>query len=495
MILAAIAPVFQSCSDSDDAPEAPATGNQGNGKYADVNRWMNKLMKQYYLWNEPLDNFEPDYTISYDKFLLSMLDHVDADNHRNRDDGHWKDGKREYYYSFVESDAPTSRSVGEEETGSGVMYMEVTMIDETTYALLPAMVAPGTPAAEAGLKRGDIITKIGGTKVSPSNYNSMANKLYAGNVNVTTVSPQFDSDGYMTGFTENATVYVAQATFVDPAIYKSTVLELKNGAKVGYVAYMGFDMGYDNQLIDIFSQFKSQGVSDLILDLRYNGGGHVLSSVVLGTLVAGNNRKDQIYSRTTYNAARTAKGEVGVYRIGNPSTPEREYAKITEALNNSLGLNTVYVIGSENTASASELIINGLRGLDLTVNLIGTTTNGKNVGMEAITKQFGNYSFQFAPITFYSENAKGFKDYSNGFRPDLEFDDSHYFFGDFGTTDDIMTKLTLAWINDGVKPNVGTSRSSMTGRIARKVNLKANEGRTPARKTHGMIAFPEGVKF
>lgn len=462
------------------------SGNSGSGTYTDVCRWMFEYMNKYYLWNEPLATFTPDYSISYDAFLTKMLDHVDADNHRNRDDGHWANGEREYYYSFIDSDAPTSRSAGDTETGSGIMYMEAGYVDNIV-ALLPALVAPGSPAAQAGLKRGDIITKIDGSRITESNYNTMANRLYAGNVNVTT----YDYDSK----TENSAVRVDKATFVDPAIYQSSVLTVNSGKKVGYIAYMGFHMNYDSQLIDIFSQFKNQGVTDLILDLRYNGGGHVLSSVVLGTLIAGNDKKDQIYSRTTYNAARTAKGEIGEYKIGNATTPERTYSKITDALSASLGLKTIYVIGSENTASASELIINGLRGLDLTVNLIGTTTNGKNVGMEAMTKQFGNYSFQFAPITFYSQNAKGFKDYSNGFTPDLVFDDSEYFFGDFGTTDDILTHLALQWINNGVKPTIDTSRASSLDHAARKLSIRANKARTPARKTHGMIAFPENTDF
>lgn len=85
---------------------------------------------------------------------------------------------------------------------------------------------------------------------------------------------------------------------------------------------MGFDMAYDEQMIDIFNQFKTEGIDELIIDLRYNPGGMVLSSTVLGTLVAGSQHKDKIYLRTTYNSTRTAKGEKGEYFIGNPSNPE-----------------------------------------------------------------------------------------------------------------------------------------------------------------------------
>lgn len=462
------------------------------GTYSDVNSWMLSFMQQNYLWNEPLANFTPDYSLSYDKFLNAMLDHVDADNHRNRDDGHWTNGSRDYYYSFVESDAPTSRAVGEEETGSGITYLVAAYLDAnyTSIGLLPALVAPGTPAAEAGVKRGDIVTKINGTSITASNYVTMANQLYSGGINVTTATIQGNT------LVENTAVYVGHATFVDPAVYKSSILTTQSGKEIGYLAYMGFDIQFDAQLIDIFSQFKTEGVTDLILDLRYNGGGHVLSSVLLGTLIAGNDKAGQTYCRTTYNASRTAKGEVGDYQIGNAQTPERNYPKISEALSSSLGLKTIYVICSENTASASELIINGLRGLDLTVNLIGTTTNGKNVGMEAVTRTFGQYEYLFAPITFYSENAKGFKDYSNGFTPDLEFDDSEYYFGDFGTTDDLYTYLAIQWINNGTKPSANINTRAVSFRhTLRKLTPGTNEYRTPTRNTRGMIAFPEQTCF
>ena len=81
----------------------------------------------------------------------------------------------------------------------------------------------------------------------------------------------------------------------------------------------------------------------------------------------------------------------------------------------------IYVIGTVNTASASELIINSLRGIDKTVKLVGQTTNGKNVGMEVMS--FGpvdGYSYVFAPISFQSYNAKGESNYANGFTPDID---------------------------------------------------------------------------
>lgn len=114
----------------------------------------------------------------------------------------------------------------------------------------------------------------------------------------------------------------------------------------------------------------------------------------------------------------------------------------------------IYVLVSETTASASEMVINGLRGLDIEVNLIGMPTNGKNVGMEGVVRSFHNYDFLLFPVSFYIENAKGFRDYSDGFTPDVQIDDSAIYPGEFGTMMDQLGYLALQWIKTDNKPQL-----------------------------------------
>ena len=128
--------------------------------------------------------------------------------------------------------------------------------------------------------------------------------------------------------------------------------------------------------------------------------------------------------RAPFNEDRTEAGEGGDYKIGVKETVERIYEPLETALQHAVGLKKIYVLVSQTTASASEMVINGLRGLDIEVNLIGQTTNGKNVGMEGVMRSFYNHEFLLYPVTFYVENAKGFRDYSTGFVPDVEIDDS-----------------------------------------------------------------------
>ena len=436
---------------------------KGEGRFRDVNAWTFDIMKQYYLWNEPVADLLLDYSLDYDQFLTQMLDGVAESNDVNHDDGMWQNGQRVGYYSNIQSNAPLSRSAGESYSDAGLAVMPTILgaNDDAPCGFAVMYVTPGTAADQAGVRRGDFISKVNNIAVTQSNYQSLGNSLLNGNVTVDLNTVEFNN-GVATVTTRVASVQIGRTTYVDPAIYKSTVITANNGKKIGYLLYMNFHMDYDSQLLEIFNQFKAEGVSELIIDLRYNNGGHVLSSTVLGTLVAGQAHQGQTYLRTTYNAARTAAGEVGVYNIGEAANPETSagYEPIAQALNSALNLSHVYVIGTENTASASELLINGLRGLDIDVRLIGTTTQGKNSGMEGWQKRAGSYNFVLYPITFYCENAKGFRDYADGFKPNFEFDDSQYFPGDFGTTDDRLSYIAIYWAANGNKPSLASAPAS-----------------------------------
>ena len=258
---------------------------------------------------------------------------------------------------------------------------------------------------------------------------------------------------------------MGSATFGDPAIYQHKIVEIEGtGKKVGYLLYMGFNINFDEDLMAVFESFRQQHVTDLILDLRFNNGGDVLSSAMMGTLLAGADYKGQVYAHTQFNEDRTNAGEGGDYKIGVKETVERVYEPLETALQHAVGLKTVYVLTSQTTASASEMVINGLRGLGLEVNLIGQRTNGKNVGMAGVVRSFYNYDFYLYPVSFYIKNAKGFGDYASGVVPDGEIDDSAIYPGEFGTMDDQLGYIALTWIKNGEKPQLQT-RSSYDGTV------------------------------
>ncbi len=431
---------------------------QGDGKYRDANQWIYDMMSEYYLWNEPIPGLTLDFSIEYDDFLLSMLDGIGASGNINKEDGMYQNGQRVAYFTNIVSDAPIeTEGMGDTFTDSGILKLQATKfsVSETEEEVGLAIVAvtPGTEADKAGIKRGDFINEVDGVEINESNYSNLASLVYDGNVTVKVNEVKFNNA--IATVTPRETLYLGYSTYDDQPIYAAKVIENKEyNKKAGYLLYMFFDMNSDEQLLEVFDDFKQENIDELVIDLRYNNGGHVLSSTVLGTLVAGEEYKGQIYTKQVYNNTRTAAGIVGEYRIGEAANPEMEegYDYIVDALATAVNLKKVHIIVSGSTASASELLINGLRGLDIEVNLIGTTTMGKNVGMEGFMSSFRNYTFIFYPVSFYCENAKGYHSYSGGFIPELEADDSSIFPGEFGTYNDYYSNFALNWAFSGTKP-------------------------------------------
>lgn len=458
-----VALVGTGCSKDDVGKPGP--GIKDKNEDASIDKWMFDYMTTHYLWNEAVRKVTPDYTLGYEDFLDDVLKKVANQNDVNHDDGHWVGSKRSYFYSNVARYKKTkveTRGTREKADGLGIEMLFYAALGEkggAPYAFLVAAVTPGSPAAKADLKRGDLILRVDDAAITDSNLDSNWKKLMAtesGTVRMTRYDPNTQKEG--------VEISVRAASYDDNPVWFRKTLELSDGRKVGYLCYGSFNYYYDNKLIEAFDAFKSEGIDELIVDLRYNGGGHVVSSAVLGTLVAGGSHRGEVYARTIYNDDRQRE-TADVYKLGvaqyNDKNTSYSYDKISEALASAVGLNRVYVLGTSNTASASELLINGLRGVDIDVRLIGSTTNGKNVGMEPNEKDFGDYEYIFSPITFYSVNAKNFRDYGNGFDPDVEAEDYTLYqdkdknirgieWGD--EEHDEMLALALEWIETGAKP-------------------------------------------
>lgn len=467
-VAAAILVAFVGAGCSKDDVGKPGPGNQQQKhEDASIDRWMFDYMKTHYLWNEAVRQVTPDYTLGYEDFLDDVLKKVAKQNDVNHDDGHWEGNTREYFYSNVVRYKKSTASAGIQTRGTRqtaeglgiemMFYMGLGQNGNAPYAFLIAAVTPGSPVAKAGLKRGDIISQIDGFTITDSNLDNCWKKL------MTTTSGSVRLTRFNTSTNEeDPEISVRATTYNDNPVWFQKTFDLEDGRKVGYLCYGSFNYYYDDALIAAFSQFRNEGIDELIIDLRYNGGGHVVSSVVLGTLVAGAAHQGKVYARTTYNPDRKNETadeyKLGVARFNDGNA---KYDKIATALSSAIGLDHVHVLCTGSTASASELLINGLRGVDIEVRLIGKRTNGKNVGMEPKTKEFGAYEYIFSPITFYSLNAKDFYDYGNGFDPNVEAKDYAFYVDeekkihgvDWGDAEhDEMLALALEWSESGSEP-------------------------------------------
>ncbi len=218
-----------------------------------------------------------------------------------------------------------------------------------------------------------------------------------------------------------------------PLAVATTFEATRNGVpvKVAYVAYHQF-VGYSLwELALAFTRFASDGVSEVIVDLRYNGGGSVGTSRDLASMISGSRTDGEIFTTLKYNNKQTARNADYPFM-----TAETRFTAPIE------GLNRVIVLTSANTASASELVINGLRPY-MPVVLIGETTFGKPYGFTPRSACDTTYS----AVQFETVNSQGVGAYSAGFAPDCTVpDDLDHELGDPAER---RTRAALDYIANG----------------------------------------------
>jgi len=327
------------------------------------------------------------------------------------------------------------------------------------YAIYIQAVYQGSPSDLKGLTRGATITKINGVTYGSNYTNESAAVNTALNASSITVAGML-KDG-VTPF--NYTL--AKTTYKSSPIYSAKVLAV-SGTKVGYLAYARFSNLTNSQAAfdAAFSDFATQGVTKLVIDLRYNGGGYVNTAEYLVNLIAPSSLTGQVMFKERYNTLmQTGTADImknqplfddngdfqfvtenNVKRVANYTDLAKDYFSEAKQVTNfskkgSLqGVTDVVFIVTRNTASASELVINSLKPY-LNVKIVGTNSYGKPVGffpitidykLDATTKKETGYDVYYS--MFQTTNSKGEGEYFNGFTPDLSVtsDDASHDFGD-----------------------------------------------------------------
>ncbi len=182
------------------------------------------------------------------------------------------------------------------------------------------------------------------------------------------------------------------------------------GRKVGYVLFNEHSRGAQDALITAFGSLRDAAVQDLVLDLRYNGGGFLYIAQAAAAMVAGPSVEGQVFESVRYNAHRTAESTAGTFIFSTRVlTAETTYSRDHPLPQ--LNLPRLYVLTSQLTCSASESIINSLRGIGVQVILVGDRTCGKPYGFH----RKDNCGQAYFPIEFQVYNAQGYGDYTSGF--------------------------------------------------------------------------------
>lgn len=295
-----------------------------------------------------------------------------------------------------------------------------------------AEIAPGSPAALAGVKRGDKLTSVDGVDFAAGDSVALNNGLFPSSVSAHTF-----------GFNGAAAISLTPALITTVTVQNVKTIPTATGT-VGYFTFDTHIAKSESELIAAINQLKAANVTDLVLDLRYNGGGLLYIASELAYMIAGpDSTKGKIFERLTYNDKLTAQNQTYPF-----------YSTGTTQILPYLGLKKVTILTTHGTASASESIINSLRGVDVTVNLIGDTTRGKPYGFVPQD----NCGTTYFSIQFKGVNDKQFGDYADGFDVTCKAtDDFSHLRGDPSET---MLATALAYRTSGSCPVSATARAS-----------------------------------
>lgn len=472
-----------------------------------MNLEFNRYLSAYYLWNAEYRAMERDLNTPYvddsnNFFTHSLLQLGRTTGANNLDYKPYYDSNGNLYYSIYSyvTRTPSTRTAATRAAGEidhSEQGIEKTMTDSYGISGLVMVqfsdawgigiqsVYPGSPAEQAGLQRGDIIVTINGQY--------MYSEDEATAVYINLLSPVSSSTTRLL-LIDGSEVSLTTTRLYPTPVLAHEVFEV-GGARIGYLNYSGFDAAYDNDLLLALRDLEAEGIDELILDLRYNGGGHVISANMLSTIIAGSRADGQVFNYYRYNDERMANVESTMEETSLEYDAEVERFKEEFYYGNYYGadlsregldLDRLYVLTTGSTASASELVINSLRGIGIDVVTVGETSNGKNVGMEGISFRLEGYTYEMFPITFQSYNADNYSIPATGVTPDIPAADWDQSFGylPFGPDE----PLIAAAIEDitGIKTRAAATKAATQ---PAKRMLRIDMPQLPQQRPQGMIVL------
>jgi C-terminal processing protease CtpA/Prc len=228
---------------------------------------------------------------------------------------------------------------------------------------------------------------------------------------------------------------------------------VEGSQRIGYLLYNQFASSFDAILNDAFANLQGAGITDLIVDLRYNPGGSVRTATYLGGMITGQ-FAGQLFSKEVWNSK--VQANVNTNSFNNLFTNQINNGLVTQNIN-SLNLTRVYFIVTGGSASASELLINSLKSY-IDVKLVGTTTEGKNVGSVTLydSPNFSrnganpNHTWAMQPIVLEIQNKDGVTS-PDGFTPEIAMPEDYGNLGVLGDRNEPLLDRTITYILTGMR--------------------------------------------
>lgn len=390
------------------APDSELAGQCTSDSDLTEKLWLRSWSNDTYLWYNEIADVDPapfGVIPYFDQLKTQELSET----------GNVKD---KYHFSMSTSEWDQLNQSGASVSYGAHFYLQ--QADGTqNRKITVSYTEPNSPATTANLTRGAVILEVDGVNVKDAADSASIDTLNNG------LFPS--SAGQQTRFTvqdlDSATsreITLTAQTIVSTPVQNTTTIVTTTG-RVGYLQFNSHIATAERGLFDAINTLSDAGVNDLVLDLRYNGGGLLAMAGQLGYMIAGNQAtQGKIFERSTFNDKHPNTDPV----TGQALTPMPFFseslgfnASLLGAGQSlpSLNLSRLFVLTTANTCSASEALMNGLRGIDIEVIQIGDTTCGKPYGFYPTP----NCGTTFFTVQFKGENDKGFGDYSDGFVPSV----------------------------------------------------------------------------
>ncbi|MGV8962018.1 MAG: S41 family peptidase [Candidatus Saccharimonadaceae bacterium] len=429
----------------DDATLEGMASIESLSGYKYVNDWIFKEMNVYYLWNTKIPK-NPDFTLRPEKFFNSLLYKYDKVTNPKGDRFSWI---QENYSDLLGS----LSGIQSDEIGFEYIFVRTAQNSNQYYALVtyPKL---GTDAFAKGIKRGRFITQVDGKEITSSNYKSMFSGT--GIKTLSMADYVLENDKYVLKNSGEVKISMVK-NFAETPVYLDSVYSIAD-KKIGYMVYNFFATGktnmsheYDELLMHKLANIKAKGATEMVLDLRYNGGGSVSTAIALASALVKDRNTKNVLVTAEYNALVDSelKKEDGVNYNKDFFIDKIEGTNIVVP---ALNLPRLYVLVTGGSASASELIINGLKPY-MEVILIGETTYGKNVGSISIYEEKDpKNKWGMQPIIVKYYNSNGESEFTAGFPPNFEVDEFETLrLVDFGNTEDPLLSVALNQITGGAQ--------------------------------------------
>jgi C-terminal processing protease CtpA/Prc len=378
-------------------------------------------LNTYYYWQNSVPDLA-DNRFDSQKSYANFLSQFNA-NHELLFESLLSDKDR---FSWIMSDyTALEKQLSRIYTTSGMMIgLGRTGNSDDLFAFV-RYVLPDSDAATKNIVRGDLFLSVNNEQLTVDNYRALlSSEVESFSIELAQINDQMVTP---TGIS----VDLVKTEIQENPIHMHKLIELNN-VKIGYLMYNGFVADFDDELESAFTEFQTQGVDQLIVDLRYNRGGSVSTSIKLASMITGQ-FSGEVFAQTQHNDKRSSLNEDYLF----------------EATAVQLKMDRLYVISSEDTASASEFLINGLSPY-IDVIVIGDDTTGKNVGSYSIYDWIddkGNvnprHTWAMQPITLKIANSEGFADFENGLQADYRLQEVVANLGTLGEIDEPLLQKTL----------------------------------------------------